>query len=495
MANRVATCPRAKQIVGTKQWIGWAGFFSFPGFKGNWVYPVTYAGGVPTNSGPGSWTFSAAGGAMTGSAADFNAGDLVLREFEAVGPLTDYLTGLSQSYPKYWQVYICTAAITGSTTDPALDAAHFTPWDYQVFMVSGGTLHGDAGNAAGGPSGWPAQAGSIGGSGRALFTETTTSSNLELTMTTELANFPLMPATISGLTAALGTTNDSAPAWVNPTVPEAAAAGTFVYDWTFANNYDGTAATYTPPGTGPSAEQGPLVFPGLPYQRGVGFWPVLPGDGSIASVFAINPSPPAVYLPGLVSWTYGASSLQFEFAAWSWSESVEYSFALGHFGALATAPGTITQTITLGTAYSLSEVAAQAAALMGATPFDSIAWGTSWTNTYSPAGAVVSTQNFASTVANVITASCQIGTPVQILYGGSVAGQGAAVNGLFTSGVSWCYCSKALVDVCGNYCQRTYNCPTVTCVSGNVDGYDPVEIDPPGTPGESAAIYAGCQCT
>ncbi len=164
MANRVATCPRAKQIVGYKGWLGWAGGFAFPGFKGNWVYPVTYAGGVPTNSGPGSWTFAADGGAITGSTANFAAGDLVLREFEPAGPLTDYLTGIAQSYPKYWTVYICTSAITGSTTDPALDSTHFEAWDFQVFTVSGGTLTTDAGNAAGG---------SIGGSGRALFTETT----------------------------------------------------------------------------------------------------------------------------------------------------------------------------------------------------------------------------------------------------------------------------------------------------------------------------------
>ncbi len=295
-----------------------------------------------------------------------------------------------------------------------------------------------------------------------------------------------MPTAISGLTAALGTSNDSAPAWADASAQEAAAAGTFVHDWTFPGNYDGTAATYTPPGTPPGAAQAELVFPALPYQRTVNFSPVYPGGGAINSVFAIVASPPAVYLPGLVSWACSASSLQWEFAAWSWNASVEYSFALGHFGALATAPGTITQTITLGRPYSLSDVAAQAAALMSATTFAAIAWGTSWQNTYDATGAVVSTQNFAFDVTNAITASCRIGTEVK---------WGAAVNGLFTSGAASCYCSKALVDVCGNYCQRTYHCPTVTCVSGNVDGYAPVEIDPPGTPGESSAIYAGCQCT
>ena len=104
-------CPRAKQVVGQKSWIGWAGQFAFPGFKANWA--------------SGAWQFTADGGAIVGSAANFAAGDLVLRENPAEGPMTDVITGLSQSYPKIWNVFVCTNAITGSAADPFTDTSHW----------------------------------------------------------------------------------------------------------------------------------------------------------------------------------------------------------------------------------------------------------------------------------------------------------------------------------------------------------------------------------
>jgi hypothetical protein len=150
----------------------------------------------------------------------------------------------------------------------------------------------------------------------------------------------------------------------------------------------------------------------------------------------------------------------------------------------------VTQTIALsGAAYTLAEVAAQAAALMNATPFNSIAWRTSWTNTYGPAGAVVSTQNTTGTVATAITAAGAVGTAVN---------WGVAVNGSpFAPGGTQCFMTQALVDVCGNYCTRTYAEGTtgpIACANGNVNGYAPFTLSPPATPGQSAAIYAGSQC-
>jgi hypothetical protein len=486
-------CPRAKQIVGAKQWIGWAQAFAFPGFKGNWVNSYGESGEYTG----GAWQATADGGAISPPATEWNfaVGDLVVQEFRAEGPFTDYLTGLSQSYPKYYQVYLCQAAITGSATRPSDDSTHFVAWDYQPFYVNaGGQLIWGGGAGAyhdgtpdpGGPSGWPAGAVAP----RAVFSSTTDTANLELTVTTELDNFPLYPATLSGLIAKIAGANDTAAAFNDPACPEASASGTFVYDWTFANNYDGTPATSTPPATTPSTGQAGLIFPNLPLRRSVGYAPSGHWDGGayvLDSVFVINPSPPATYLPGLVSWNCSSSSITFKFAAWSWATSVEYSFDLDHFGDQATAPGTITQTLVLGgSSYSLSEVASQAATLMAATPFASIAWGTSWTNTYNTSGGVVSTQNLAASVATAITASCKVGTELK---------WAAAINGCpFVAGESGYFMTKALVDVCGNYCQRTYNCPTVTCVNGNVDGYAPIEIDPPATAGQSVGIYPGCQC-
>ena len=169
-----------------------------------------------TPAGPGRRT--ADGGAISPPATEWNfaVGDLVVQEFRAEGPFTDYLTGLVQSYPKYYQVYICTAAITGSATRPSDDSSHFTAWDFQVFNVVSGTLHADAGQPPGGPSGWPISMGQrmVGGAGT-VNSDTTTSAQLELTITTELDNFPLMPATISGLIAALGASNDTAAAFAD----------------------------------------------------------------------------------------------------------------------------------------------------------------------------------------------------------------------------------------------------------------------------------------
>ena len=271
---------------------------------------------------------------------------------------------------------------------------------------------------------------------------------------------------------------------------EASASGTFVYDWTFANNYDGTAPTYTPPGTAPSAEQAQLIFPKVPYQRSVGYQPAGHWSGNtyiLDSVFMIDPSPPANYLPSLVSWSFSGTSVSFKFAAWSFDSDVEYSAALGHFGALATAPGTITQTLTLGgAAYTLATVASQAAALRDAISFDAIAWRTSWTNTWDNSGSVVSTLNSAATIMDSISESGAVGTPIP---------WAVAVNGCpFIAGETQYFSTKALVDVCGNYCMRTYQEGTsgpTSCTNGNVDGYAPLTLAAPGTPGQSAAVYSG----
>jgi len=485
MSNRFpCACPRAKQIVGQKSWLGFAGGFAFPGFKANWLYTRYNESGAydPTS---GEWTYSVAGAgadgtftyACTGAAPNFAVGDLVLREWPAAGPMTDYLTGLTWSYPKYYWVFICTAAITGSTQDPNLDTAHFQLWDF-----------GNEGsfNDTPGPSGWPDAA----PGGRAVFAHTTDTAQLELTATTVLNNFPLFPEELTGLVALIGApdNSDTTQTWADPTVREASASGTFVYDWTFANRYDGTQPAYTPPATGPSAEQSHLVFPNVPAPRVVGYGPGYTETPAYAltSILVIGGTQPAA----LVTWSASASSITFEFAAWSWNSDVEYEFMPFHWGALASAPATVTQTITLGGAsYSRSEVAADCSALIEATPWSSIAWGTSCTATYDSGGDIVLTPNVAATVANSITESGAVGTPVK---------WAVAINGCpFIPGETGYFLTAALVDVCGNYCTRTYAEATTgpaSCVNGNINGYAPVELDPPATPGQSAAIYSG-QCS
>lgn len=486
-------CPRAKQIVGQKSWLGWAGGFAFPGFKANWVNTYSTNWGITG----GAWQFTADGGAMnpnlvSGSpVANFAAGDLVLREYPAnflsrpdlVGPIKDYLTGLTQSYPKFWWVYKCMVAITGSATDPYLDTAHFALWNW--FENNTGQPPGNPG-----PSGWPGGMG-----GRALFAQTPGSTaQMEFTVTTELDNFPLFPATLSGLKTLIGANNDSAAAWADPSVQEAAAAGTFAYDWTFANNYDGTAATYTPPATAPSSRQAHWVFPRVPLKQTVNFDPRGHYEGStyiVDSLYSV--AGPGGYwpdTPSLVSWTCSASAISFKFAAWSYNYDVNYGGDYTYEGQLASAPATITQTWQVsGASYRLSDVAAQAQALRDATSFDSIDWRTSWTNTYNGNGAVVSTQNTVAGQTTQITESGQVGTPVQ---------WGVAINGCpFKAGATTCFSTKALVDICGNYCTRTYAYGTsgpTACANGNINGYAPVILAAPATAGQSQGIYNGVQC-
>jgi len=471
-------CPRAKQIVGRKTWLGWAGGFVFPGFKGNWVN--TYPGGA--------WQSSASGGAVSAPAGgwNFNVGDLVLRHFPAVGPITDFCTGTAQSYPEYWNVYICTTAITGSATDPDTDTAHFQPWNWQA----------PSGYEPSAPSGWPCSMGTV-----ALWDETTDSALLDCTITTVLNDFPLYLESLAGVGAKLGYANDPSSWFSETTCQEIAASGAFAYDWLFPSAtfggalgvYDGTAPIYMPPSTLPTASQSLLCFPSLPYMRVVSYAPTWDGSGNILSVFNdSNPSwnPCTGPYPGLVSWNCSSTSLQFEFAAWFWNTDVEYNASLGYFGAQASAPATVTQTLALGgSAYTTSAVAAQAVALSNAIPFSSIAWGTSWTETYSAAGALVSTPSTPSSPSTAITESGAVGTPVP---------WAVAVNGCpFQAGQTTFFSTQAQVDICGNYCARTYEFgvsgPTA-CANGNINGYAPLTLSPPATPGQSVAAYNGVQC-
>jgi hypothetical protein len=432
-------CNVARQIVGSKLWIGYAQSFGFPGFKDN--FSGWWGGGTGTWAGGGN----------------FAVGDLATRE---VPSQTSY--DGSVTYPAYSYVYQCIAAVSGSTADPAMDTAHFQPWNYDV----------TSGASAGGPSGWP---GALNIGTRQVWTSSTNTSYFELTVTTAFANCPSVPGT-GWYDSVHDTTwpwNDIGQPAFNLACEHVDSANSpFVYEWTFPNRYDGTTAALAGPGAAPDANQGLLLFPAIPLT------PLMQnGPDALNQLFANR-----FDLPRLVSLTASSTSISFEFGIW-----INDTIGPGYIP-VGGAPATVTQTLTLGgAAYTLAEVAADAVTLRDATSFSSLAWGTSWTNTWNTGGAVVSTQNLAVSVEDSITCACRIGTEIQ---------WAAAVNGLFTSGVTSCYGSKAQVNVCGNYCTRTYNCPTVTCVSGSA-GSAPttVEIDPPGAPGESTGIYANCSCT
>ena len=494
---RFGPCNSARQFVGKKGWLGFAQGFNFPGFRACWQDTYTYTDGYPFKSGTNGWisTTGCTGGALTGSGTTFNQGDLVVVEWPSMGPIPDFLTGLNQSYPVRYRVYVCIVAFSvPSTVAPYTDTTHFQAWDYQAFGFPSGHYADRGTDDDGGPSGWPMSMG-----GRLLGSYTTDTAHLEVTITTELSNFPLYPTTLSGLTALFGSSNDTAdtfPAGSNFLAQ--AASGTFSYDWTFPTRYDGATPTYTAPGTTPSASQAHALFPIVP----VGWGNFGSGDarydgtddaekdaeisleveesgGVISSVLTQNAGP--IEPAHLVTWNFTSTVFQMEFAAWSWGGSPQQ---------LASAPATITQTITLaGATYSLTDVASDAEALRDAVDFGSINWGQSFTNTWNSSGGLVSTANSLGATGTQVTAGCAVGTEIKF---------GAAVNGLNLSpgtdiGVVM-YCSKCQVQMCGNYCQRDYACPTVTCTNHHGNGVTPDEYDTPGTVGDSTGLYPGCSC-
>ncbi len=477
----------------------------------------------------------------TGSAPNFAAGDLVLWEIPAAGPMTDYLTGISQSYPKIYSVYVCTNAITGSATNPALDGSHFALWDY-----------GNEGSYPDqqGPTVFP-MADSF-----ALYSATTDTARLEVTTTTVLDNFPLFPATFSAAELAtfgggLGANGDgSANSFSDMTGAQCGADGTFAYDWTIPTvtadsmtfPADSASPTYTPPSTLPSTEQAKLLagagfvgyhVPPLPV---VGYSPTYNGGtpNLVVSVFIIS----GTQAPGLVTWSYNSSQITFQLAYWSWNTDVEYEFLPFHYGALASAPATVTQTVALNAgvgagSYTLTQVAANATALMNSTDAGSATFAnmpcnaTRW-NSYSLTGAVVASSTgpddtYLGTLettggsqfvgAYYGNASCKVGsTPMA----GAASMNGCKFFGLIDDNYTY-FMTKSQVTPCaGTACVRSYNCPTVTCATFTADGTTGYTLDPTAaagtllatlsmaalTPGESAVVYqtvsgstGSCSCT
>jgi hypothetical protein len=431
-------CPTAKQIVGSKLWIGYAQSFGFPGFKDN--FSGWWGGGTGTWAGGGN----------------FAVGDLALREVPSQTSYDGTIT-----YPAYYYVYQCVAAVSGSTTDPATDTAHFQPWNYDV----------TSGASAGGPSGWPAAL-NIGT--RQVWTYSTDTSYFELTVTTAFANCPSVPGT-GWYDSVHDTTwpwNDIGQPAFNLACEHVDSANSpFVYEWTFPNRYDGTIAALTGPTPPPDTDQALLLFPAVPLT------PLMQnGPDALNQLFANN-----FDLPRLVGLTASATSISFEFGIW-----INDTIGPGYIP-VGGAPATVTQTLTLGgAAYTLAEVAADAVTLRDATSFSSLAWGTSWTNTWNPSGGLVTTQNLVHTVETDVTGSLAVGTTIT---------WGAAVNGLYTFGVSSAYASKCQVIPCaGNYCKRDYTLSSVTCYNHTADGTTAYEYDTPSTPGYQTGLYNACIC-
>jgi hypothetical protein len=427
-------------ISGSQSWRGYAGFVGTPTFKGAWM--AGRASGFV--GGPDAWQDS-------GGARDFAVGDLVLSAPPPDG-----------SYPQVYYVYICTAAVSGFNHDPAIYSSanaalgwagpvYFGPWDFS------------GGNNTAGPTVWPFSPGS-----RDLWSNGARAAGvayLSLLVESVFANFPC------GLN----------PYWPTNATYQNVADGDFAYNWSFASHFSG--ATYTPPGSSPSSSQNALLFPHVPPS-----WYIDSGGHARGGVWSVNPGCyPFSQFAALVSWNFTATSLEFVWQAWPNGYNT------------GSAASTITQSIDVSGEYAAADAQSEALALLGGSNFDALNWGQQATVSYngdgSKAVAVTSLANTASEPTGCV--SGEPGSP----YATAAGGYGSAR--LTGGGVTWNY-SKALIDVCGNYCLKTLYCqrstPVIDCSAGTVDGYAPVEIDPPAFDGGAGdtQVYTflipGCTC-
>jgi hypothetical protein len=137
--------------------------------------------------------------------------------------------------------------------------------------------------------------------------------------------------------------------------------------------------------------------------------------------------------------------------------------------------------VTVSAEYRDADWAADCAAIMSDAKLATMAWRTSLTGSYNADGSITYAGTSPESVLAKVTEAGAVGTPIE---------WAVAVND-YPSGQS-----KAVVDVCGNYCTRTYQSGTsgpTSCANGNVDGYAPFALGPPATNGETMAVYSG-QC-
>jgi hypothetical protein len=476
---RLTACPQSKQIIGSKSWQGFSPF-NFPGFVGTWNCG-SHSGFVftPGSGGvPSGWTE----GWVGGTPATINVGDLVLSSI----PPSDYESG---TFPQIYYVYMCVlagATASGRAVDPARDSSangyainsgnflvtgsgstekHFAPWT--GFLVA---PYSPA--QPDGPTPITVIDDETLDTVREVWTNGASAgvAYLNLSVTTEYDGWPSTGPTGYNTTEYPASVN-----YLNLT------DGSFAYTWA-VNQYTGAVTTGSP-GTAPDTYQSWVLFPAVPNS----WWTL--GDTLIRSgIFQPGDQYPWSITCPLVSWNFTATELQFVWGAWL------TGYDLGQ------EPSTITQTLVLSGEYDLSTSQSQALALLSGTTFAALNSQQKATCSYNSDGSIsVATSALSATVSEDTTCS-----------GGELAGPTATAAGGYAetafsaNGWSWTY-AKALVDVCGQYCLRTFYCnrtpAVVDCASGSVDGYAPVEIDPPsfnaslGDETVYTFLFTNCQCS
>jgi hypothetical protein len=239
--------------------------------------------------------------------------------------------------------------------------------------------------------------------------------------------------------------------------------GTVTRQWTFGTQY----GTWSYTGDAyPGDAQAAMCYYGV---NAANF-----GIGGAAGAFYLLPPGGSITWPRFTMLslpTMTATSLTFEFLAGVIQSGYAWPSAFS----------TVTVTVTVSSEYTDGDWAADCAAIMSDAKFAAMAWRTSLTGTYNADGSISYVGTSGVSPLAIVTEAGAVGRPIQ---------WAVAVNDYPTGQ------SKALVDVCGNYCTRTYQSGTsgpASCTNGNVDGYAPFPLATPGTPGQSAAVYSG-QC-
>ncbi len=443
MPSRIATCPQSKQISGSKTLVG-----IVPMKNGPLQWKDVY-----NNTGSDGYTFLSQfglAGAWAGESPSFATGDFVLVQH----PFSNL------SAPAYL-IYICVGGFTpAQIPDGARPPGHTGPLYWSpANSASPEAVHWQQWNLCGG-----AQAGNgnyfVSLGGLAIGWQEV---NVNAARTI-WGIFGAVPQTLyldlEYSTAISGSANGGL-----------SIDGTYTHTWSVNRWTGGLLDNGGNDGNNAPAAARPYLFPAIPPNN----------TGWTPNQTANNNPPPLLS----ISLAADGSGISFVFAI--------------QFDGDGNALWTVTQTATLSSTYTLAQVQADALALLNgnqdssAAMFASMNWGQAATCVYNGDGSV---RVAIGGMSNSGPAPATCGAnPTAI----AAAGVGSVNQDLFANAYTF---SAAQIDVCGQYCLRTFYCrrtpPTVQCQSGSVDGYNPIILSPPAYNADDSYAYSqifpNCQC-
>ncbi len=497
------TCGAGKQIIGTKLLVGTVSSFAHPGFKAN------YESGWTLSVTNGSFSYTCTG--TIGYV--FNPGDLVVGLAQSARTLTDYLSGLTYSYPKTYIVYICTSTCQGANAsganysgDPST-SGYFTVYNYNEqdhlpgYNYIGGKWYG--------VGGWE------------TFGILTDSTLLGINADVTITDYPLYASNAAIVPAGdwagynmsaigtLGPYGSTPPGYYNGNAggyPQCENIAGDIYSQTVWNQVTVGGMTFPPDGSAvATGGGGSIISDGVRMDWLPHYLKVYPAFVNYGGLLVAALTVAAPEAPQLVQWIISTTCISYTFAIWTATTGNDFSFMPGCSSSanIATAVATIRQTVTIfGDSYTTTQVSEQATALMNSVSFASVDCASGTTYTYNADGSIAA--NPTQTAYPDLT---QVSYYVSCTTGGALP-YSSCFNALSGSNQS---IGKCQVTPCsGTFCYRLYNCPTVTCITETASGSS-YTLDPFAlsgllttalTPGQGAAIYqtvsgstGSCSCT